>query len=143
MSAAAKAAAAIAVSGEEKIIRLIDSTCANISPAARIGSTIPLEDKIVLARRAYRAAREYSSEVSQSTVRLLDYDRNILIATSDRLKVSDRQVRSRILINANVPASIRKPAANRKGMSASSKSAIHIDTVRLHIEIFDCFFQKY
>ena len=100
MSAAAKAAAAIAVSGEEKIIRLIDSTCANISPAARIGSTIPLEDKIILARRAYRAAREYSSEVSQSTVRLLDYDRNILIATSDGLKVSDRQVRSRILINA-------------------------------------------
>jgi TldD protein len=100
MGAAAKAAAAIAASSEEKDIHLVDSTCANLSPAQRIGSSLPLDDKIVLAKRAYRAARAYSSEIAQSTVRLLDYDRNILIATSDGLKVSDRQVRSRILINA-------------------------------------------
>ena len=61
---------------------------------------MPLEKKVVLARRAYKAARAYSSEISQSTVSLLDFDRNILIATSDGLLVTDRQVRSRIKINA-------------------------------------------
>ena len=99
MSAAAKAAAAIGNASEERTIRLIDSTSMNINPARLIGSTVPLEDKIALARRAYRAARAYSSEISQSSVRLLDYDRNILIATSDGLKLTDRQVRSRMYIN--------------------------------------------
>ena len=89
MAAAKKAARMIAADGKGSYSHLVQSTCRNVNPAARIGSSIPLADKVALVRRAYRAAREYSSEVSQANIRLLDYDRNILIATSDGLMVTE------------------------------------------------------
>lgn len=101
LSAAKKAAAALADgTAQMQLPHLSGGSCENHHPVSRPGSEVQLADKVALAKRAYRAARAYSSEISQSTVSLLDVDRNILIATSDGLLVTDRQVRSRIKINA-------------------------------------------
>lgn len=101
LSAAKKAAAALADgTAQMQLPHLSGGRCENYHPVSRPGSEVQLADKVALAKRAYRAARAYSSEISQSTVNLLDVDRNILIATSDGLLVTDRQVRSRIKISA-------------------------------------------
>ena len=128
MAAAKKAARMIAADGKGRYSHLVQSTCRNVNPAARIGSSIPLADKVALVRRAYRAAREYSSEVSQANIRLLDYDRNILIATSDGLMVTDRQVRSRIAINAVASAgSVNQVGYNAPGASKGYEFFDEID----------------
>ena len=128
MAAAKKAARMIAADGKGSYSHLVQSTCRNVNPAARIGSSIPLADKVALVRRAYRAAREYSSEVSQANIRLLDYDRNILIATSDGLMVTDRQVRSRIAINAIASAgSVNQVGYNAPGASKGYEFFDEID----------------
>ena len=128
MAAAKKAARMIAADGKGSYSHLVQSTCRNVNPAARIGSSIPLADKVTLVRRAYRAAREYSSEVSQANIRLLDYDRNILIATSDGLMVTDRQVRSRIAINAVASAgNVNQVGYNAPGASKGYEFFDEID----------------
>ena len=100
MRAAKKAAAAIASGQEDVQIRLTPSCHPDLHPALRPGSELPLSEKVKLARRAYTAARAYSSEIGQTSVDLLDYNRKILIATSDGLLTTDSQVRSRIKISA-------------------------------------------
>ncbi len=100
MAAAKKAAVAIASEKKDVQIHLTDFHHPELHPASIPGSSLPLEKKVKIARRAYVAAREYSSEIGQSSVDLLDYDRKILVATSDGLLAKDRQVRSRIKISA-------------------------------------------
>ena len=81
LSAAKKAAAALADgTAQLQLSHLSGGSCENHHPVSRPGSGVALEEKVALARRAYKAARNYSSEISQSTVSLLDVDRNILIA---------------------------------------------------------------
>lgn len=56
--------------------------------------------KIDAMRRAYDAAKNYDSVISQVTVRHLDHDQHIMVANSEGLWKEDRRVRNRIAINA-------------------------------------------
>lgn len=100
LAAAGRAAAAIGEGSCGPEIHLVDQIRANIHPIQQVGSSVELSRKIDIARTAYAAARDYSAEVSQATVTLLDTDRNILIATSEGARLTDRQVRTRIAVSA-------------------------------------------
>ncbi|MBR6790062.1 MAG: TldD/PmbA family protein [Oscillospiraceae bacterium] len=100
LAAAGRAAAAIGEGSCGPEIHLADQIRANIHPILQVGSSVELNRKIEIARTAYAAARDYSTEVSQATVGLLDTDRSILIATSDGVRLTDRQVRTRIAVSA-------------------------------------------
>ena len=56
--------------------------------------------KIDYLREAYNAAKEYNEGISQVTGSFLDVDHKILIANSEGLFAQDRQIRSRIRIQA-------------------------------------------
>ena len=56
--------------------------------------------KIDYLREAYNAAKNYNEEISQVTGSFLDVDHKILIANSEGLLAEDRQIRSRIRIQA-------------------------------------------
>jgi len=100
LAAAGRAAAAIGEGECGTLVHLTDQIRANIHPILQVGSSVELSRKIEIARTAYAAARDYNAEVSQATVGLMDVDRSILIATSDGVRLTDRQVRTRIAVSA-------------------------------------------
>jgi TldD protein len=61
---------------------------------------IPQARKAGAMREAYNAAREYSEQISQVSVRHLDEDQNVLIANSEGTFAKDRRVRTRLVIEA-------------------------------------------
>ena len=100
MAAAARAAAALGQGGAGARPQLIDRAYPNIPPFMQIGSSMAPAHKIEIIREAYAAARDYSPQISQAQVGLSDVDRNILIATSDGVRLTDRQVRTRLFVSA-------------------------------------------
>ena len=56
--------------------------------------------KVEILKAGYFAAREHHSAITQVTGVLLDVDHNILVANSDGLYAQDRQVRTRLMIDA-------------------------------------------
>lgn len=100
MAAAARAAAAIGQGEAGARPQLIDRVYPNIHPFMQIGSSMAPAHKIEIIREAYAAARDYSPQISQAQVGLSDIDRNILIATSDGVRLTDRQVRTRLFVSA-------------------------------------------
>lgn len=100
MAAADRAAAALGTGSQQADIHLVDRVFPNIHPYREIGSTVQDARRLAIVREAYSAARDVSPEIRQATVRLLDVDRNILIATSEGLKATDRQVRTRLSVTA-------------------------------------------
>ena len=56
--------------------------------------------KADLLRAACSAAKEYDPLISQSTGTYLDVDRQILVANTEGLLVTDRKVRTRLIVNA-------------------------------------------
>ena len=63
-------------------------------------SAFDAKKKVELVNRVVRAGMEYHSDISQMQVRYLDHDRRILIANSEGLLASDRQLKTRMLISA-------------------------------------------
>ena len=63
-------------------------------------SSFDAKKKVELVNRVVRAGMEYHSDISQMQVRYLDHDRRILIANSEGLLASDRQLKTRMLISA-------------------------------------------
>ena len=56
--------------------------------------------KVDILKEAYFAARDYDTLISQVTGTLLDVDHNILIANTDGVYATDRQVRTRLMVSA-------------------------------------------
>ena len=56
--------------------------------------------KADILKEAYFAAKEYDPLISQVTGNLLDVDHNILVATTDGVYATDRQLRTRLSISA-------------------------------------------
>ncbi|MDD6032080.1 MAG: TldD/PmbA family protein, partial [Oscillospiraceae bacterium] len=118
MSAAARAAAAIGSGSGETRIHLVDRMLPNLHTALLVGSGVPTARKIEIARTACAAARDYSPEIAQVTTRLQDEDRSILIATSDGVRLTDRQVRTRLFVSA-VAASGTETQTGTEGPGAA------------------------
>ena len=72
----------------------------DIHPIKIVPSCIGNKEKVAILKDGYFAAMEYDPCITQVTGTLLDVDHNILIANSEGVYTQDRQVRTRIAINA-------------------------------------------
>lgn len=100
MACAERIASALDGVGENQSIYLTERCFGDVHPARIVPSTVKNADKINLLKEAYFAAKNYSSEISQVAGTILDVDHNIMIANSDGLYTEDRQIRTRMRINA-------------------------------------------
>lgn len=72
----------------------------DIHPIRVVPSDVKNADKIELLKRGYFTARDYHDEIAQVTATLLDVDHNIMVANSEGLYAADRQIRTRMIIDA-------------------------------------------
>ena len=72
----------------------------DIHPVKVVPSSVENAYKVDFLKEACMTAKEYHSDISQVTGSFLDVDHNILIANSEGLFAQDRQIRSRIAVNA-------------------------------------------
>jgi TldD protein len=97
---AEKAADALGQGTAELSITLRESLFGDIHPVRLVPSSMGNASKISILKEGYFAALDYASEIRQVTGTLLDVDHNILIATSQGLYTQDRQIRTRLMIEA-------------------------------------------
>lgn len=94
--------AADALSGT-KMDLVLDLTSKEIVNRHRIvkyPGDVPKSDKVTHMLRAYHAAKDYASSITQVRVTYLDEDQHVQIANSEGLQVEERRVRTRTAINA-------------------------------------------
>ena len=72
----------------------------NNNPIIYIPSSIDTDKKISVMKAGYKAAKEYSDEISQVSVGYLDKEQNILIANTEGLLTEDKRVRTRLSISS-------------------------------------------
>ena len=100
LACAAQAAEALG-QGEAQIdIVLHQRLFGDIHPIGIVPSSVGNARKVEILKEGYFAAREYHQGITQVTGNLLDVDHNILIANTEGLYTQDRQVRTRMMINA-------------------------------------------
>lgn len=100
LACAAQVASALSDVPENKTIYLTERIFEDIHPIKRVPSSIGNSDKIELLKEAYFEAKNYSDEISQVIGNYLDVDHNIMIANSDGLFTEDRQIRTRMRLEA-------------------------------------------
>lgn len=97
---AARAAAAV-IKSDNPTVRLREFNKKDYTiPLSRPFSSVENAERVDLIRRGTTVAKAYSPEITQVTASYLDVDRRIAIYNSDGLCVTDRQPRTRIMINA-------------------------------------------
>ncbi len=97
---AAAAASALGEGKAEIEIVLNERLFGDIHPVRVVPSGVENKTKADILRAACCAAMEYSDKVRQVTGTFLDVDHNILIASTDGIYVQDRQIRTRLMVNA-------------------------------------------
>lgn len=97
---AEKAAEALGQGTAEISITLHERLFGDIHPVRVVPSSVSNREKVNLLKEGYFAAKEYNDAIRQVTGTLLDVDHNILIATSEGIYAQDRQIRTRMMINA-------------------------------------------
>ncbi|MBO6157898.1 MAG: TldD/PmbA family protein [Firmicutes bacterium] len=100
INCAKSAAQALGSLGEAGHVVLHERVFPDIHGIRIVPSTVDAADKAALLHRAYDSAKAYSKEIVQAQARILDIDRNILIANSEGLLTQDRQIRTRLSVNA-------------------------------------------
>ncbi len=63
-------------------------------------SAVDSRRKLELVQRSIRAGMEYHDDIVQMQVKYLDHDRSILVANTEGLLATDRQLKTRMLISA-------------------------------------------
>jgi len=97
---AEKAADALGQGNAQIDIVLKERLFGDIHPVQVVPSSVANARKVEILKEGYFAAKEYDASVVQVSGGLLDVDHNILIATSEGLYTQDRQIRTRMMINA-------------------------------------------
>ncbi len=97
---AQRAADALGEGKAEIDIVLKERIFTNIHPSKVVPSSVENKAKVELLKAGYFAAKDYDPCISQVTGNLIDIDHNILIANTDGLYTQDRQIRTRMAINA-------------------------------------------
>ncbi len=97
---AQKAADALGEGTAQMDIVLRERIFGDIHPIRIVPSCVGNAEKIAILKDGYFAAKEYSSAITQVTGTLLDVDHNILIANTEGLYTQDRQIRTRLSIQA-------------------------------------------
>ncbi len=97
---AAQAADALGQSNAPIDIVLKERTFGDIHPVRIVPSSVDNSEKVTILKDAYFAAKDYHEAVRQVSASLGDTDRTILIANSDGLYTTDRQIRTRLALSA-------------------------------------------
>ena len=97
---AENAAQAIAGGSVKRDIVLTERLFGDVHPVKIVPATAGNAVKADIIRSAYAAAKDYSAEIAQVQASLLDVDHNILVANTDGLYTQDRQIRTRLMVNA-------------------------------------------
>ncbi|MBO5323413.1 MAG: TldD/PmbA family protein [Oscillospiraceae bacterium] len=97
---AEQAAEALGQGTAEIDIVLKERIFGDIHPVKIVPSSIGNKEKVAILKEGYFAAKDYDQSITQVSGTLMDVDHNILIANSEGIYAQDRQVRTRIAINA-------------------------------------------
>ena len=97
---AQRAAEALAEGKAEVSITLRERLSGDIHPILVAPTSVSNADKAALLKGACFAASSYDKAIVQVTGTLLDVDHRILVATSEGLWTQDRQIRTRLMVNA-------------------------------------------
>ncbi len=81
-------------------VHLTERLFGDIHPVKIVPDSASMQYKTDLLKEGYFAAKNYHQEITQVSANLLDFDHNILIANSDGLLAQDRQIRTRMNIEA-------------------------------------------
>ena len=100
LACAEKAAEALGQGTAEIDIVLKERLFGDIHPVKIVPSTVTNREKVAVLKDAYFAAKEYDPCINQVSGTFLDVDHNILIANSEGLYTQDRQIRTRLSIDA-------------------------------------------
>ena len=100
MRCALQAAAALGEGKAEISIVLRERRFGDIHPVRLVPASVPAGEKAAILKTAYFAAKDADPAIVQVQGTLLDVDHNILVANSDGIYAEDRQIRSRLRINA-------------------------------------------
>ena len=100
IACAEKAADALGQGDAQIDIVLRERLFGDIHPVKIVPATVTNREKVAVLKEGYFAAKEYDESMQQVSGTLLDVDHNILIANSEGLYTQDRQIRTRIAINA-------------------------------------------
>lgn len=100
LKCAQRVADALGEGRAEIAINLSERLLANIHPVLDVPSSAGNARKVDVLRAACASAKEYRDTVRQVTGTFLDVDHNILIASTDGLYAQDRQIRTRLSVNA-------------------------------------------
>ena len=122
---AEKAADALGQGSAQIDIVLKERLFGDIHPVQIVPSSVGNARKVEILKEGYFAAKEYDESVVQVSGTLMDVDHNILIATSEGLYTQDRQIRTRMMINAVAD----KGQGTQTGMFAPGR--------RMGLEMFD------
>lgn len=108
-------------------IHLTERIFPDIHGVKLVPDTAKKATKIDILKAGYFAAKDYHEDISQVSATILDVDHNILIANSDGLYTEDRQIRTRMAVNA---------IASRDGETQSGAAS---PGRRMGLEVFDIF----
>ena len=97
---AEKAAEALGQGTAEIEIVLRERIFGDIHPVQIVPSSVHNAQKVAVLKEGYFAAKDYHESIRQVTGTLGDVDHHILIANSEGLYTQDRQIRTRMAINA-------------------------------------------
>ena len=100
LQCASKVAEALTDSAVVTDLVLRERLFGDVHPVKIVPSDMENSYKIDYVREACLAAKDYSDEISQVTGRFQEADHKILIATSEGLLTQDRQIRSRLFVEA-------------------------------------------
>lgn len=100
LACAEKAAGALGEGTAQMDIVLKERIFGEVHPVKIVPSSVANREKVAILKEGYFAAREYDSSIVQASGTLADVDHNILIATSEGLYTRDRQIRTRLAIEA-------------------------------------------
>lgn len=100
LACAGKVADALHGVPEGKSVHLAERLFGDMHPIKIVPDSVLVQFKTDLLKEGYFAAKNYSQEIVQVSANLLDFDHNILIANSDGLYTHDRQIRTRMNIEA-------------------------------------------
>ena len=97
---AEQAAEALGQGRAEIDIVLRERLYGDIHPVKVVPGSVTNPEKIRVLKDAYFAAKDYNEAIKQVSGNLMDIDHNILVANTEGTYAQDRQIRTRIAINA-------------------------------------------
>ena len=101
LDTAYKAALALGSLSDEKMVVINNcKVTTNINPIKLYPHSVDYQDKINVMKKAYKSAKEYSSEISQVSINYSDKEQNVLIANTEGLYIEDNRVRTRLGITS-------------------------------------------